>query len=497
LATVAVAIGVGANPRSEEPSDAAYLTALALAGALWVAGIVVIVARWRAGRSLYGVSLVWAGAASVVGLVALFSYPEPSRSPTAPVAVAKASPALRALGKLAFAVPARNGKTSDIFVMHADGTGLVNLTRTEGADERTPAWSPDGREIAFSGDGGHAHARDVYAIAVRSRALRNVTRGGANYQPAWSPDGEKIAFASERWDEDAGQYDDHYEIYVRHQDAHIAKLTRNDTDDLQPAWSPDGATIAFNTTRDGNWEIYAMSADGAVQRNLSDDPADDEFPAWSPDGKHILFVSDRDGQEEVYVMNANGTAIRMLTHGSSGKSNPVWSPDGRKIAFINGDDRSIYLMNADGSRMRRILAGVDRAGGLTWQPRTGRRRPAPKPSAGTAAKLCKRPGLRYVGRTGGGGKVCFTLTVHSRALREVAFSVAAEKNCPSGKGGRSSLDFGSSPIALDDHGRIALAGGSIRFQAEIRSPAASGVFVDKPICGARRLAWTARRVSGP
>jgi len=389
--------------------------------------------------------------------------------------------------------------------MDADGTGLVNLTRTEGADERAPAWSPDGKEVAFSSDGGQAHARDVYAIAVQSRALRNITNGaGANYDPAWSPDGEKIAFASERWDEDAEHYDDHYEIYVRHRDAEIAKLTRNDADDFEPVWSPDGATIAFNSKRDGNWEIYAMSADGSAQRNLSDNPADDEDPAWSPDGKRILFVSDRDGAADLYVMNADGTAVRRLTHVSGGKSNPVWSPDSRKIAFINRGDRGVYLMNADGSQMRKLLAGADRDGGRAWQPGTDRRstpaapagrpRAVPRPSS-AAGKLCKRAGLHYVGSTVQGGKVCFTLTLDRRALREVGFSFAAENNCPSGTGGRSSADFGSTPIALEDHGRIAFDDGSILFRAEIRGPAASGVLADKQICGTRRLTWTAHRVS--
>jgi TolB protein len=169
--------------------------------------------------------------------------------------------------------------------MNADGAGLANLTRNEATDDRAPAWSPNGTEIAFSSDGGEAHARDVFAINVVTRALRNLTNGaGANYDPAWSPDGQKIAFASERWDDDAGAYDDHYEIYVRRRSTRVAKLTRNVADDVRPVWSASGARIAFNSRRDGNWETYAMNADGSVQRNLSDHAADDEDPAWSQTG---------------------------------------------------------------------------------------------------------------------------------------------------------------------------------------------------------------------
>jgi hypothetical protein len=502
VASVAVAIAVGASPRSEQPSDAAFLTALALAGALWLAGIALIVARWRSGRSLLRVPILWTVAASAAGLIGLASSPDRSHLPPAPDAPVQASPALRALGKLAFAIPSAKGSTTDIYLMNADGTGLANLTRNE-ADDAAPAWSPNGVEIAFSSDGGEAHARDVYAITIANRTLRNLTNGaGANYDPAWSPDGQTIAFASERWDDDAGLYDEHYEIYLRRRDT-VTKLTRNDTDDVGPVWSPGGAMIAFNRKRDGNWEIYVMNADGSGQRNLTSDPADDEDPAWSPDGKRIAFVSDRDGAAQVYVMNAGGDAVQRLTHVAGGKSRPVWSPDGRKIAFIGRGDHGLYLMNADGSGMRRLLGGVDEDGGLSWQPRAVPRS-TPMPAVGpratpgsssAAGTLCKRPGARYVGSTLHGGKVCFTLTLDGRALREVGFSFVAEDNCRARARGTNSADFSASPISLEDRGHIALDNGSILFRAEIQGATASGVLADRQICGTRRVKWTADRGS--
>ena len=66
-------------------------------------------------------------------------------------------------------------------------------------------------------------------------------------------------------------------------------------------------TIAFETDRDGNFEVYAMNADGADQTNLSNNAASDRDPAWSPDGSKIAFESDRDGNFEIYVMNADGS----------------------------------------------------------------------------------------------------------------------------------------------------------------------------------------------
>lgn len=119
---------------------------------------------------------------------------------------------------------------------------------------------------------------------------------------------------------------------------------------------PMGPKIAFETVRDGNYEIYLMNPDGSEQTNLTRHPAWDAAPAWSPDGKRIAFVSDRDGDEEIYVMNRDGTGIVQLTFNQEALDGwPTWSPDGTQIAFQSDRNTGlkprfeIYVMNADGS----------------------------------------------------------------------------------------------------------------------------------------------------
>ena len=85
-------------------------------------------------------------------------------------------------------------------------------------------------------------------------------------------------------------------------------------DDYSPAWSPDGSKIAFQSIRDGNWEIYSMDADGSNQINLSNDAGYDGFPSWSPDGSRIIFESYRNDNGEIFVMNADGTEQINLTN---------------------------------------------------------------------------------------------------------------------------------------------------------------------------------------
>ncbi|GIV01726.1 MAG: hypothetical protein KatS3mg015_0556 [Fimbriimonadales bacterium] len=114
--------------------------------------------------------------------------------------------------------------------------------------------------------------------------------------------------------------------------------------------------IAFESTRDGNFEIYVMNADGTNQTNLTNNAAIDSGPVWSADGSKIAFVSDRDGNDEVYVMNADGTNQTRLTNNPAPSDRfPVWSPDGSKIAFVSDRDGNveIYVMNADGTSQTR------------------------------------------------------------------------------------------------------------------------------------------------
>lgn len=141
------------------------------------------------------------------------------------------------------------------------------------------------------------------------------------------------------------------------------QLTDNDVFDGNPDWSPDGSRLVFTSgNRDGGLEIYMMNADGSGTVQLTDDEVDNGAADWSPDGKRIVFDGfDAEGVLQVYTMAVDelGTPATQLTTGAA-NGKPVWSPDGERIAFLSlrdgtllGDGRptgqEIYLMAADGS----------------------------------------------------------------------------------------------------------------------------------------------------
>ena len=181
----------------------------------------------------------------------------------------------------------------------------------------------------------------------------------------------RIAFESDR--------DGNWEIYVMNADGSggLTRLTDNDATDWDTTWSPDGRRIAFASYRDGNWEIYATNADGSGGlMRLTDNDASDRFPAWSPDGRRIAFESYRNGNWEIYATNADGSGgLTRLTDNDASDRFPAWSPDGRRIAFESYRDGNweIYAMNADGSGGLTRLTDNDADDRVpTWSP-DGRR----------------------------------------------------------------------------------------------------------------------------
>jgi len=181
--------------------------------------------------------------------------------------------------------------------------------------------------------------------------------------PCWSPDGTRIAFNSYR----NGQYD----IYIMNADgSNLIQLTESVDEDSMPSWSPDGGRIVFQSNRDGNWNIYTMNIDGTNQTRLTDNAATDGGPTWSPDGNKIIFFTERDGNSEIYTMETDGSDQTRLTDTPGNERRSAWSPDSSKIIFesIRDGNWDIYTMDADGTNQARLIDDPAREADPSWSP---------------------------------------------------------------------------------------------------------------------------------
>lgn len=159
--------------------------------------------------------------------------------------------------------------------------------------EESPAWSPDGKRIAFTST--REGNQEIYLIDADGQNLKRITQDpGLDAHPTWTPNGKQLLFATSRWGD--------LEIAtVDPQGAQIQRLTHQKGLDDYPVCSPDGRTIAFTSLRSGDFEIYTMPRDGGLPTNVSNNPEIDNFPSWTSTGD-LSWISNRDRDFSIYVM---------------------------------------------------------------------------------------------------------------------------------------------------------------------------------------------------
>ena len=278
------------------------------------------------------------------------------------------------------------GSDADLFTISPGSNGLRRVTEGP-ANDWWPAWSPDGRHIAFARAPLTPLAWDIFVLNTTTGQTTNLTNSPLSNDtaPSWSPDGSRLAFTSEPTNP-IGAARGGEDVFVMEMDGgEISRLTNAPGDDFDPAWSPDGEHIAYShgpptPEKDlaVSGSLWIMGATGSNPRELVSKDAVVACPSWSPGGQKIAFTT---YGGDVWVVDRDGSDLRLLTNLEQKSYYAAWSPDGRWIAFTSekiqpatgvSEGVGIYKMRPDGSQVTPLVdisITTNAAPRVDWGPR--------------------------------------------------------------------------------------------------------------------------------
>lgn len=237
---------------------------------------------------------------------------------------------------------------------------------------QNPCWSPDGAQLAVTAFAdGHGAGRSAIALVPAGGGAATVLMDAANnVNPpvCWNAMTNAIVFLS-----DAGPA---HEVWWMKADGTGRKRVTNrpGTVALAPSMSPDGKTIVFESHVDGDpgsGSIWRVGTDGMGLRQLTTG-SDDRRPVWSPAGDRILFQSSSNGDWDLWTMTPDGDDLRSLTGPPANETDPAWSPDGARIAFASDREElplpALFVIPAGGGNPLRVTDHAGYEGAPSWSP---------------------------------------------------------------------------------------------------------------------------------
>jgi len=161
------------------------------------------------------------------------------------------------------------------------------------AGVRRPTFHPSGERVAFGIPSVSGH--DIASVGRDGKDRKTLTTGGINNWPAYSPDGKRIAFSSSR--------DGSFDLFVMDASgANVKRVLKLGGMQMRPSWSPDGARLVFTSNHAGHYDLWSIKLDGTGLTRITDHSERDDYAAWHPDGRRLIFVGERSGQFDLYII---------------------------------------------------------------------------------------------------------------------------------------------------------------------------------------------------